>query len=205
MINPFKKRIKTEPLELYDTPERISVKVFYKIMETNDLLLLAVNPSQLKQSDAELLNDIWLEHLDYYYRNTNRQHWENFLRNLKNVAKIQNEITSCKAAYEMCLLYDDRGYEYLKQFGIKSSDLSAVRSAIMAKETKLEFAENKLQKNDEKEVFKFYKILVSVKNAVKRELDIDRMCLAEWVETLSNIQEQNKMEQEAMNKTKNRR
>lgn len=104
----------------------------------------------------------------------------------------------------MIQLFDQRGYEHLKSFGIRSENIEGIKSAILGKETKLELAENKLKKNDEKEVFKFYRILVSVKNATKRDIDIDKTCLAEWVETLNGISEHNKAESEAINKQKRR-
>lgn len=105
----------------------------------------------------------------------------------------------------MCLLLDDRGYEHLKQFGIRLNDLDAIKSAISAKESKLELAESKLKKKNEGEAFNFYRILVSVKNTIKRDVDVDKTCLAEWVELLAGISEQNKAEQQALMKQKNRR
>jgi len=199
----FAKKV-VQKLELFDTPEKINIRTFYRILETGDLSMLANEKSLVNEDQADLLTETWNNLLDFYYRNTNTQAWENFLRNFRNVVKIQNEITSCKAAYEMCLLFDNRGFAHLKTFGIKSENLDAIKSAINAKQTKLEFAENKLKNKNEGEAFKFYKILVSVKNAIKRDIDTDKTCLAEWVEILAGIAEQNKAEHEALNKHKRR-
>lgn len=201
LLHPFQ-RLPEQQLELFDTPEKISMKVFYKILETNDLKLLANNPSLLKEKDGETLNDVWLSLLDFYYRNTNKQSWENFLRNLKAVTKIQNELTGCRAAYEMCLLGDERGFENLKKFGIQSENLDAVRSQILSKETKLDFAERKLKKKDEGEAFNMYRMLANLRISNSITVDIEKVCLAEWVEILKGISERNKAEREAYNKSK---
>jgi hypothetical protein len=97
---------------------------------------------------------------------------------------------------------DDRGYEHLKLFGIDSQDKDRIRSAILAKETNLEFAENRLKKKDEKESFKFYKLLASVQYSLKRNINTEKTSLAEWVEILNDLSERNKAEKEAYDRTK---
>lgn len=167
-------------------------------------MLLAKNQDQVKPENHEQLNAIWLDLLDFYYRSTNKQSWENFLRNLKATVKIKNEIVSCTAAFELMRLNDDRGLEYLKQFGIKSTSEEGVKAAILAKETKLELAENKLTNQGNKESFKFYRMLASVQFQLKRNIDTE-ISLAEWVETLADLAERNRAEQEVHNSNKNKR
>lgn len=199
-----KKDSKELPLELYDTPEKISMKLFYKILETNNLILLVKNQEAASPENHEQLNGVWLDLLDFYYRSTNRQSWENFLRNLKATVKIKNEIISCTAAFELYRLNDDRGIEYLKKFGIKSTNDDGIKAAILAKETKLELAENKLTNQGSKESFKFYRMLASVQFQLKRNIDTE-ISLAEWVEILADLSARNKAEQEMSNKNKSKR
>ena len=191
-------------IELYDTADEINIRTFYKIMETGNLLLLAKDQAQVKESDKEILNEVWLNLLDFYYGSTNKQSWENFLRNYRNVIKIQNEIIGSSAALELCKLFDQRGYEHLKKFGINSEDSDRIQSAISMKQTKLELAENKLQSNNEKESFSFYKTLASVEYSVKRSIDIDKTSLAQWVAIITDLSERNKAEAQAYNKLKKR-
>lgn len=167
-------------------------------------MLLAKNQEQVKPENHEQLNSIWLDLLDFYYRSTNKQSWENFLRNLKATVKIKNEIISCTAAFELMKLNDDRGLKYLKQFGIRSETEEGVKAAILAKETKLELAENKLTNQGSKESFKFYRMLASVQFRLKRNID-NEISLAEWVEILVDLHERDKAEAEAYNKHKNKR
>ncbi len=167
-------------------------------------MLLVKNQDQVKPENYEQLNAVWLDLLDFYYRSTNKQSWENFLRNLKATVKIKNEIISCTAAFELFKLNDNRGLEYLKHFGIKSTGEDGIKAAILAKETKLELAENKLTNQGSKETFKFYKVLASVQFQLKRNIDTE-ISLAEWVEILTDLAERNRAEQEARNSNKNKR
>ena len=200
-----KKDSKEFQLELYDTPEKISMRLFYKILETNNLLLLAKNQERVKPENHEQLNAVWLDLLDFYYRSTNKQSWENFLRNLKATVKIKNEIVSCIAAFELFKLNDDRGLEYLKQFGVKSTNEEGINAAILAKETKLELAENKLIKKEQGEAFNMYRLMADLKVSHNLTVDIENTCLAEWVEILKRIAEKNRLDQEARNNNKNKR
>jgi len=195
---------KEVPLELYDSPEVINIKTFYKILETNNLLLLAKNQEQVRPEDQYRLVSVWHNLLDFYYSSTNRQSWENFLRNYSNAINIQKEILGCKAAFEMCQLTDERGFEHLKSFGINSTDLGVINSAILMKETKLRLAENKLQSNNEKESFNFYDTLASVEYQLKRSVDIEKTSLAQWVAIVKDLSKRNKAELEAYNKQKKR-
>lgn len=165
-------------------------------------MLLAKQPELLKKQHEKQINEIWLDLLDFYYRSTNKSEWIKFLTNLKKVEKIKNEITGCKAALGMIELMDDRGFAYLKSFGVNSQEPDIIKSAILNKETALEFAENRLIKNDKHEAFRFYKVLASVQYSLKRNIDVENTCLAEWVEILNDLSERNKAEQEAYNKTK---
>jgi hypothetical protein len=165
-------------------------------------MLLAKKPELLKKEHEKQVNEIWYEILDFYYRSTNKAEWIKFLSNLKKVEKIKNEITGCKAALGLVELFDERGYEHLKSFGINSTDTDRIKSAILNKETALEFAENRLIKNDKEESFRFYKVLASVQYSLKRNIDVENTCLAEWVEIMNDLSERNKAEVEAYNKTK---
>lgn len=167
-------------------------------------MLLSKNQDQVRPENHEHLNAIWLDLLDFYYRSTNRQSWENFLSNLKATVKIKNEIISCTAAFELYRLNDDRGIEYLKKFGVKSTNDDGIKAAILAKETKLELAENKLTNQGSKESFKFYRMLASVQFQLKRNIDTE-ISLAEWVEILADLSARNKAEQEMNNKNKSKR
>jgi hypothetical protein len=163
---------------------------------------LAKQPELLKKEHEAQVNSIWLDLLDFYYRSTNKSEWIKFLSNLKKVEKIKNEITGSQAALMLIELADDRGYEYLKEFGINSHDIDRIKSAIGGKETALEFAENRLIKNDNQEAFNMYKMLANLKISHNMDIDIKKVCLAQWVEILNGISEKNKAEREAYNKTK---
>lgn len=105
----------------------------------------------------------------------------------------------------MAQLGDERGFEHLKVFGIRTNDLNAAKSGILAKETRLELAESKLLKRNEGEAFNFHKTLASVEFQVKRNIDEEKTSLAKWVAILTDLTERNKAEREALNKQKRAR
>ncbi|MFA7290408.1 MAG: hypothetical protein WC055_16150, partial [Melioribacteraceae bacterium] len=92
-----------------------------------------------------------------------------------------------------------------KQFGIKSTNEEGVKAAILAKETKLELAENKLTKKEQGEAFNMYRLMADLKVSHNLTVDIENTCLAEWVEILKRIAEKNRAEKEAYNSNKNKR
>ena len=207
-----KENITETILNLYDTPSKINVETFYRIMETGDLKLLMVNPNQYlnlnseKQESAnEKLNDVWLDLQEYYYSNTSKQSFEKFKYNLKKVVQLQNEITTCEAALQLVILGFDEHFETLIKFGITATDVDQIKSAISRKETKLEFAKNKLDKGGEKESAGFYKLVANVERALNRQLDLKEINLERWVAYLQDIKERNEQQKQELNNSKRKR
>ena len=172
--------------QLYDTPDKINVETFYKISKTGNLELLKVNPDD--QVDADVLNDVWLDLQEYYFSHTNKNTYELFKRNMKNVVALQSELVACYAALKLVELCDERGFEILPKLGIKHKDITQIRSAINRKQTNLEFAKNKLdrvQKNDADA--SFYRILASVSRRIGLQINPKEYHLERWVETLADL------------------
>lgn len=199
-------------LNLYDIPSKINVETFYRIMETGDLTLLMVNQSQFQnlnsdqqESANEKLNDVWLDLQEYYYSHTSKQSFEKFKYNLKKVVQLQNEITTCEAALQLVVLGFDEHFETLIQFGITATDIDQIKSAISRKETKLEFAKNKLEKGGEKESAGFYKLVANVERALNRQLDLREINLERWVAYLQDIKERNEQQKQEINNSKRKR
>lgn len=160
----------------------------------------------LKPEHENQVKEIWNNLLDFYYRNTNQQEWESFLWKLSEVERIKAEITGCNAALGLIELMDDRGLIHLKKFGIRATEPDMIRSAIRMKETNLMLAENKLLERPENdEAFNVYRVLAGVEYQAKRNIDIEHICLAHWVEILRGINERNKAEQEAYEKMESKR
>lgn len=190
-------------LQLYDTPRKISVERFYGIMETGDLNLLKVNPGD--GADEKRLIDVWLDLQEYYYTNTNKVSFQKFKNNFKRYVLLQNEITACSAALMLIEFNDEKGFEILEYFGIKSRDEKDIKSAILRKETKLEFAKNKLNNAEQKEAIGFYKIVASVERGIGRQLNLAEVNLERWVAYLDEIRIKNELEKKQAHKNKRRK
>ena len=192
-----------ELLKLYDTPRKINVETFYQIMESGNLELLKVNPNE--KANPERLNDVWLDLQEYYYSNTNQQSFKKFKDNFRMVILIQNEITGCQAALKLIEFGLDEGYETLKFFGVNQEDIEGIKSAIGRKETKLEFAKNKLDTNDKKQAVGFFKIVASVERNLNRQLDLKDVSLERWVAYLEEIKLKNEAEKQAAQNIKSKK
>ena len=142
---------------------------------------------------------------EFYYSNTNEYSFNKFKKNFKSVILIQNEITGCYAALRLVELGFDEGYETLKFFGINYEDVDEIRSAILRKETRLEFAKNKLDTNDKKEAVNFYKIIASVERNLNRQMNLPDINLERWVAYLGEIKEKNEADKQAAKEMKNKR
>lgn len=189
--------------QLYDTPRKISVERFYEIMETGNLDLLKVKPED--EVREKRLIDVWLDLQEYYYVNTNKVSFQKFKDNFKRYVLLQNEITACNAALMLVDLNDETGFEILEYFGIRGKDEKEIRSAILRKETKLEFAKNRLSKGEKKDAIGFYKIVASVERGIGRQLNLAEVNLERWVAYLDEIKTKNELEKQRVHKNKRRR
>lgn len=203
-----KANTEVEQLPLYDTPRKLNVETFYQIMETGDLELLIVPPKPENLNLEKLsqrLNDVWLDLQEYYYSNTNETSFKRFKDNFRKVILIQNEITGCYAALKLIELGLEEGYETLKFFGVNQEDIEGIRSAIGRKETKLDFAKNKLDTNDKKQAVGFFKIVASVERNLNRQLDLKEVSLERWVAYLDEIKQKNEAERQAAQNIKSKK
>jgi hypothetical protein len=164
---------------------------------------LQINPKE--KVNPEKLNDVWLDLQEYYYSNTNEQSFKKFKDNFRRVILIQNEITACYAALRLIELGFEDGFETLKHFKIESDDLEQIRSAISRKETRLEFAKNKLDTNGKNEAVSFYKILASVERGLNRQMVLSEINLERWVAYLDEIKQKNEAEKQAAERIKSKK
>jgi len=205
---------KANQLPLYDTPGKLNVELFYRIMETRDLSLLLINTSQELNENESLklatrLNNVWMELQEFYYNGTNKQGFKKFKESLKRVIKLETELLACKAAFQLVELGDESGYEILQHFKISSQDPKKIRGAILRRETKLDFARGDLEKksasDDKKEALTFYKMVAGVERQLNRQLDIDKINLERWVAYIDDIRQKNEAEKQEVAKQKAKR
>jgi len=195
--------------KLYDTPRTINVETFYQIMETGNLMLLVESQKKLNEKQQEklnkTLNDVWLDLQEYYYSETNKQSFNRFKNNFKNVILCQNEVTGCYAGLKLVELGIEEGYETLMFFKISAIEKEQIESAIRRKETKLELLKNKLDNNDKKEAVSFYKMVANVERNLNRQLNLTEINLERWIAYLAEIKEKHESEKKLARNNKNKR
>ena len=193
---------KDKSLQLYDTPKKIRVQTFYEIMETGNLELLKGNPQE--KAKEENLNDVWLDLLEYFYSNTNQSAFKKFFSLIRLIGRLEQEVVSCYAAFQIVSLGDESGYDILKKWGIESKDHDRIKSGILRKETKLELARRKLKDNGKEEKISFYKIVSIVEDNLGRQLNLDEINLERWVAYLNDVKEKSKALKKQNNKRKSK-
>jgi len=151
---------------------------------------------------AELLWRVWNDLREYYFLNTNKQNWETFIDNLKKIAAIENEITSCKAGEILVRYGHESGKETLEYWGINTLDESLIRSAILQRETKKRLVEARMHKGDKQEEVDFYEMLANIEMNLPHQIDIEHTSLERWCGILKGVNSKNKAEKAAYNKRK---
>lgn len=66
-----------------------------------------------------------------------------------------------------------------------------IESALLKEKSKLELLDHVSQKNVKSEEINFYKLLTNVENALGRQLDVDKITLAHWIELVEYIKLKN--------------
>lgn len=176
----------------YNSTETILVKVFFEILKTGNTQLL--NPLKVKISQSEL-DLIWENILKDYYSNTNKKRYKQLISKEKSKWLIRNKITSCSA----CLLLinipnsleREEALKTLEYFGYKGFSNERIESSLLKDKSKLEYLISQDSKVNQNEEINFWRILSQVENALGRQLDIEKITLAYWIELIKGIKERN--------------
>lgn len=196
------RRIKKEESSLYATPSQLNVQTFFQIMETSDLSLLRrprKKPLKLKQIN---LNDVWYDLLDYYYSNTNKKSWEDFVGYINDRLSVSNEILLAEASINLIALGDEEGIKVLKSIDMPTSSIKAMKAAINRKKTAIELMDAKRHKSDKGEAVKFESLLASIELQLGYQLRPDELTLARWVGLINTLRIKHEAEKEALKKNK---
>ncbi len=196
------RRIKKEESSLYATPSQLNVQTFFQIMETNNLNLLRrprKKPLKLKKVN---LNDVWYDLLDYFYSNTNKQSWEEFMDYMKDRLSVSNEILLAEASISLIALGDEEGIKLLKSMNIPTSSIKAIKGAINRKKTAIELMDAKRHKTEKKDAVRFESLLASVEMQIGYQLKPEEITLARWVGLINTLRIKQEAEKESLKRHK---
>lgn len=191
--------LKTGPeqyLKLYDTIEKIPVKVFYHIMKTGEISQL--NPLNQKVSE-EVLKSTWTNLLEDYFQASNKEGYRILLEQTKRVELIRNKITTCYACLLLLRVNDSANQvsivDTLKYFGF-AENLSVEeikrRLSREASYLKLLDSQKTLDKKLEKEEVNFWRLVALYEDSAGQQIDVDKMTLAHWIEKVKLLRDKNK-------------
>ena len=189
MISFRKKGTSSKSLNLYDSIENLPVQTFFEILKSENLNLL--NPQNQKVGQEEL-QAIWDDIREDYYKESNPQQYREDLKRGIRINKLSNEIIGCSAA----ISYFELTGEILstfKAFGYtvkNAEDVDKVRHKMLVRKTKLGFLIPAKKEQDKKEIINFWAQVASLESALNRQLDIDKITVARWVNYIKQIKEQ---------------
>jgi len=151
-----------------------------------------LNPEKVKIQQKEL-DLIWENILKDYYFNTNKKRYKQLISKEKAKWLIRNKITSCSA----CLLLINipnslerkEALKTLEYFGYKDFSSEKIESSLLKDKSKLEILTNQNESTNKNEEINFWRILSQVENALGRQLDIEKITLAYWIELIKGIKE----------------
>jgi len=180
-------------LKSYTTIEEIPVRVFYQILSTSDLSLLRV-----PQNEAE---KTWSNICEEYYIASNKISYNILLLRLKRKELLRNKIATCYAA----MVLKQVGCESeeiditLKLFGynpkISAEDLSRKLQRESSFLKLLESKEKLDEVEKQKEVVNFWRMVSRYEDAVGRQIDVEKISLARWIEMLKVLKKDGRNKQ----------
>ena len=163
--------------------DQIKAKKFYEILDNGNRKLL--NPKNVK-IDEVLLEIRWNDILEKYYKLTNLIGFRSFLRELKRLYIMKNEMAAVEGAFSLYAAGFQIG-AILKRLGIDGNVIQKVsqkRTKYLLQKAKIEGKNKQVAKTD------YYKLLANASRKVGRNLD-GEMLLIEWVGILNDIREEN--------------
>jgi len=153
-----------------------------------------LNPSKVRINKTEL-DSIWDNILKDYYFNTNKKRYKQLIAKEKSKWIIRNKITTCSACLLFINIHDssekEEALKTLEYFGYKYFSNERIESALLKDKSKLEYIISQDTKVNQKEEINFWRILSQVENALGRQLDIEKVTLAYWIELIKGIKERN--------------
>lgn len=186
------KKQSIQQLPIYNSTETILVKVFFQILKTGNTELL--NPSKVKIQQSKL-DSIWENILKDYYFQTNSKRYKQLISREKSKWLIRNKITTCSACLLLINISDseekEKALETLKYFGYENFSNEKIESSLLKDKSKLEILVSQSEKINKDEEINFWRILSQVENALGRQLDVDKVTLAYWIELIKGIKERN--------------
>lgn len=185
------KKQSTQKIVKYNSTETIPVKIFFEILKTENKSLLNPGKIQISQSELDL---IWEEILKDYYFKTNSKRYKQLISREKAKWIIRNKLTTCSACLFLLNINDENKKEAIKTleyFGYKNISSDKIESSLLKDKSKLEILVSQDDKSNTNEEINFWRILSQVENALNRQLDIEKITLAYWIELIKGIKERN--------------
>lgn len=167
------------------------MKIFFEILKTENKSLLNPGKIQISQSELDL---IWEEILKDYYFKTNSKRYKQLISREKAKWIIRNKLTTCSACLFLLNINDENKKEAIKTleyFGYKNISSDKIESSLLKDKSKLEILVSQDDKSNTNEEINFWRILSQVENALNRQLDIEKITLAYWIELIKGIKERN--------------
>lgn len=183
---------KVKQSRLYDQAEKIPVKIFFQVMNTQNLNLL--NP-QNEKVKKEKLEEIWNNLLDEYYRKSNIKSYNNFFRETKQREGLRNKVITLNAVYIILSRSTNEDKILIckniltKDFNIQNHNLKFLKSLILREKSRLKLLDKKQKKDNKREEVNFWKLVSQVEQSLGYQLDIEKVTLSRWIEIIATLKE----------------
>ena len=170
---------KVKKSKSYTTIEEIPVRIFYQILATGDLSPL--------RADQKNEKEIWSKICEDYYIASNKKSYDALLNKIKKREMLRNKIATCYAAMVLKQLNceSDEIDITLKLFGYSTNITAEDLSRRLQRESSyLKLLESKDNEEKTAEVVNFWRMVSQYEDAVGRQIDVEKVSLARWIEML---------------------
>lgn len=183
---------KAKQSRLYDQAEKIPVKIFFQVMNTQNLNLL--NP-QNEKVKKEKLEEIWNNLIDEYYKKSNIKSYNHFFRETKQREGLRNKVITLNAVYIILSRSTNEDKILIckniltKDFSIQNHNLKFLKSLILREKSRLKLLDKKQKKDNKREEVNFWKLVSQVEQSLGYQLDIEKVTLLRWIEIIATLKE----------------
>lgn len=190
--------------KLYDSVEKIPVKIFFQILKDQNLDLLNPEKVRVKQ---ERLREIWCRINEEYFKRSNPTKYNADLKKLFSFEEIRNELIGCSAALQLYKLNSENkvAIDGLTAFGfnVERDGIKKITSRLLTRKTKLTMRinayEKKQRRNESLEEINFWKLVENVELSRGQPLpDINTMKLDRWIEIFKSVKAENVKKRQAI-------
>lgn len=146
--------------------------------------------------EERVLSEIWTSLLEDYFIASNKENYRILLEQTKRSELIRNKITVCYACLLVLRINDESNkkvaVDTLKYFGFPQNlEIEEIKRRLSREASYLKLLDAQKEIEHKKEEINFWRMIANYEDAVGRQIDVEKMTLAHWIESIKVLKQKN--------------